>query len=114
MSYTPLAQYFLDLMRVRRIDSERELARQAGVSSPTINKVMNGGSVRADTLQTIADNLNLPVTDLLKAAGYNVEEKQDIKSRLVREIVRLMDRLDEDDQEEILAIARVKAERYQD
>ncbi|MDR1578606.1 MAG: helix-turn-helix domain-containing protein [Deltaproteobacteria bacterium] len=51
-------------IREKQMISVAELARKAGVSTQTINRVESGGSCRMDTLRKI-----------ILALGYSVEDK---------------------------------------
>ena len=53
--------------------SQRELARRVGISNSSLNDIENGRVAKPDPeiLKRIAEELNLSLQQLLKAAGYN-------------------------------------------
>lgn len=56
-----------NLKRFKGAQTERELARRLGVSSGTVNKILNRElNITITTLDKIASALGVDVTDLLK------------------------------------------------
>lgn len=107
-----LPDYLTELMYERRIDSQRELAEKAGVSQATINNILQGRMVKADTLRTIADNLGLPHEDILVAAGYLPPRGgQEEMDALARMIMAMLVKLPRHDKRDILALAQAKLAR---
>ena len=53
--------------------SQRELARRVGISNSSLNDIENGRVAKPDPeiLKRIAEELDLSLQQLLKAAGYN-------------------------------------------
>ena len=53
--------------------SQRELARRVGISNSSLNDIENGRVAKPDPeiLKRISEELDLPLQQLLKAAGYN-------------------------------------------
>ena len=59
--------------RVAKDLSQRELARRVGISNSSLNDIENGRVAKPDPeiLKRIAEELDLSLQQLLKAAGYN-------------------------------------------
>ena len=59
--------------RVKKGISQRELAKQTGISRSTLNDLINGKikKVDIDDLRKIAETLDMSLQELLKVAGYD-------------------------------------------
>jgi len=91
--------------------SQRELARHAGITSGTISNLISGMRGRGiASLTAIAKALNLPPTSVFRAAGVLPEEPEYIP--LLDEWNAVFYDLTPDDREEILDIARMKANKH--
>jgi transcriptional regulator with XRE-family HTH domain len=109
-----LPDYLFRLMRERHLDSQRELAKESGMSLGVINKILNGGRVKADTLEKLARGLGMPPEIIFQKAGYL--EDAPIPGGLSPLLIRIMsvfERLPEEDQDELLAMARLKLDRLE-
>ena len=63
----------IESARVEKGISQRELAKQTGISRSTLNDLINGKikKVNIDDLRKIAETLDMSLSSLLKAAGYD-------------------------------------------
>lgn len=63
----------IESARVEKGISQRELAKQTGISRSTLNDLINGKikKVDIDDLRKIAETLDMSLQKLLKAAGYD-------------------------------------------
>ena len=63
----------IESARVEKGISQRELAKQTGISRSTLNDLINGKikKVDIDDLRKIAETLDMSLSSLLKAAGYD-------------------------------------------
>ena len=63
----------IETARVEKGISQRELAKQTGISRSTLNDLINGKIKKAniDDLRKIAETLDMSLQKLLKAAGYD-------------------------------------------
>ena len=63
----------IEKARVEKGISQRELAKQTGISRSTLNDLINGKikKVDIDDLRKIAETLDMSLSSLLKAAGYD-------------------------------------------
>lgn len=59
--------------RIKKKISQRELARLSGINRSSLNDIINGKikKIDVDSLKKIAETLDLPLTILLRAAGYD-------------------------------------------
>jgi transcriptional regulator with XRE-family HTH domain len=106
---TELIRYLDSYMAEHHL-SQRALATQSGVASSTISRMMRGLPADAETYQKLADYLSLPLDSIYRMAGiFPAEESQ--REGIIRVIEHLAARLPESDQQEILAIIRMKIER---
>ncbi len=78
-------------MEARNWKSQRELADAAGVSQATINKLLKSGTVKAETLEIMAENLNVQLDELYRHAGLLPPEKSsNTRNRLPAEVEPLI------------------------
>ena len=63
----------IESARVEKGISQRELAKQIGISRSTLNDLINGKikKVDIDDLRKIAETLDMSLSNLLKVAGYD-------------------------------------------
>lgn len=63
----------IEFARITKGVSQRELAKQTGISRSTLNDLINGKikKVDIDDLRKIAETLDMSLSSLLEAAGYN-------------------------------------------
>ncbi len=63
----------IETARIEKGISQRELAKQTGISRSTLNDLINGKikKVDIDDLRKIAETLDMSLQKLLKAAGYD-------------------------------------------
>lgn len=63
----------IEIARINKGVSQRELAKLSGISRSTLNDIINGKikKIDVDCLKKIAETLNLSLKELLKLAGYN-------------------------------------------
>lgn len=54
------------LMATRDFDSQRELAEKANISRCTLNNALNGKSCADETVQKIANALNVSIDEILE------------------------------------------------
>jgi transcriptional regulator with XRE-family HTH domain len=59
------------MLRVKEISKEKGLtiaivANRMGIKPPALSRIINGGNTTTDTLQKIADALNVPIADLFE------------------------------------------------
>ena len=73
-------------VRIKKGISQRELAKQTGISRSTLNDLINGKikKVDIDDLRKIAETLDMSLQKLLKVAGY--DEMLDFDSQKRRKI----------------------------
>ena len=91
--------------------SQAELARRSGISPPQVSKIYNGSSEPGKvTLVAIARGLKLPAITVLRAAGILPEEPEYVP--LLDEWNAIFYELTPEDQQEILEIARLKANKH--
>ena len=83
----------------------------AGVANSTISRIMNGSPADPETLQKLADYLNLSVESIYRLAGILPETKNHSREELKSVIEHLFGKLSPNDQAEILDIIRMKIER---
>mgnify|MGYP002544212827 CR=1 FL=1 len=59
--------------RIKKKISQRELARLSGINRSSLNDIINGKikKIDVDSLKKIAETLDLPLTILLRVAGYD-------------------------------------------
>lgn len=63
------AKFVKQMMIVREID-QRGLARESGLSEPTITRLLKGKPFSSDTLGKLAEALGCHPVDLIDAKGY--------------------------------------------
>lgn len=63
----------IESARIKKGISQRELAKQTGISRSTLNDLINGKikKVDIDDLRKIAETLDMSLQELLKVAGYD-------------------------------------------
>jgi transcriptional regulator with XRE-family HTH domain len=93
-------------MEERRFSSERSFAQHVGISPRTLGRILDGEKVDPESLQKIAEGLNLPVENLYRRAGYLPPE--DVKEQVIREMEHLLRQLPEASQRRILDMVRVE------
>ena len=100
---------WLQLEREKRGLTQAKLASLAGLNRAVINKIENGQSKpTVETLQSIANALNLPDEVVFRAAGF-LRTPPD--TEYAEQILHLLRQLTPQEQEEILELLRFKAER---
>lgn len=100
---------WLQLEREKRGLTQAKLASLAGLNRAVINKIENGQSKpTVETLQSIANALNLPDEVVFRAAGF-LRTPPD--TEYAEQILHLLPQLSSQEQEEILELLRFKAER---
>lgn len=104
-----LVNYLQGVMDERHL-SQRAFALYAKVASSTISRIMRGLPADHDTLAKLADYLDLPIDSLYRMAGILPPEDNQ-RTAAIRLIEHLFKQLPEDDQAEIIEIARLKIER---
>lgn len=90
--------------------SDRQIANKAKISNSVISKARNGVSpIGFEALAKIAKAFDTRVSTVYKLAG--LLEEDEILSPEKAEFMKLLDTLSDQDQEELLAMMRVRAER---
>jgi len=93
--------------------NQSQLAKMAGISRGTISNIMNENrGIGEDSLLSIAKGLKLPAITVLRAAGILPEEPEYIP--LLDEWDAIFYELTTEDQQEILEIARMKANKHKE
>ncbi|SIS89046.1 helix-turn-helix domain-containing protein [Alicyclobacillus vulcanalis] len=83
---------FLARLRESQSLSQRKLAELSGVSSATISRIESGLiTPNPETLVAIAPHLNIPVEDLLKAAGYMTGQIENMPPPVEPELRKLIE-----------------------
>lgn len=90
--------------------SERELARRAGLSHSVISKARNGiQPIGYEACEKLSLAMNVPAETVFRLAGLLPSNgKSDPEGD---ELVEIFSQLDEDDQDDLLQLARTKVER---
>lgn len=68
-----LSEYLDGIAKNRGLDSTRKFADAAGIGKTTAAELLAGRPPRAETLEKVADNLNLPLARMRELAGLGVE-----------------------------------------
>lgn len=98
---------WLDAVMKDRNLKPADVSKLAGINESVLSKARNGGAtIGVDALTKIADGLEFPRVLLLRLGGWIPANESPMG--MVWEVQSLWDELDEDDQEEIAAILRVK------
>jgi transcriptional regulator with XRE-family HTH domain len=101
--------FWLQREREKRGLTQAKLAAKAGLNRAVINKIENGQSEPSpETLQAIADALNIPDEVVFRAAGYL---RSSANTEYQEELLHLFSQLSQDEQDEIIELLRFKAER---
>lgn len=103
---TALSAYLWRAIQERHFPSERAFALHAGISPRTLGRILRGKKVDPESLQLIADGLQVPVEDLYRLAGYLPPEEA--HTQLLHEIEYLLRQLPEADQRRILDMVRLE------
>jgi transcriptional regulator with XRE-family HTH domain len=104
-----LSEWLQKEMKIRNLN-QSELARLAGVTRSVISKLINQNSSPApETIESIAHALKLPPIVVFRAAGILPEEPEYVP--LLDEWNAIFYELTPEDQQEILEIARMKANK---
>lgn len=103
---TPFVRYLWQAMRERHFPSERAFAAHAGLSPRTLGRILRGKKVDPESLQLIADALQVPVEDIYRLAGYLPPEEA--QSQVLHEVEYLLRQLPEADQRRILEVVRLE------
>jgi transcriptional regulator with XRE-family HTH domain len=107
---TSFADWVRDQIKERNW-TQAELARRSGISPAHITKALNGERGFGEkSILAIAQALKLPATTAFRAAGILPEEPEYIP--LLDEWNAIFYELTPDDQQEILEIARMKANKH--
>lgn len=97
--------------RLNELDwSQNRLAKEAEISSAGMSKLMNGYAPSISMSKRLAKALNVETETILRLAG-RLSAKRNEPNPEVDELVILFDQLDEADKDDILAMARLKAQR---
>ena len=88
--------------------SQNELARHAKVSKASISDVMNGRRPGIEVCKAIANALDVPEKTILVLSGH-IEDHD--HSEELDELAELFAQLSEDDQDEIIKLARIKLKK---
>lgn len=93
--------------------SQRKLARKSGVSRQTVSNYESGRitNPEPEKLRAIANAFNRPEEIFLRAAGV-LSPKRKI-SPLEKELINLVKKLPEEEQQEMVDMIRWKVERHQ-
>lgn len=103
---------WLDALLRQRELNDNQLAIKAGISNSVISKARTGlQPIGYEALAKIADALYVPRPTVWQLAGYDRPAAEATPAR--DEWVGLFDLLTPDDHAELLAIARLKADRAQ-
>jgi len=87
-----------------------ETARKAGISHTPISYILNNGDQPTfETCKGLAQAFDIPITTVLAMAG--LIEKPPERTQELDEWMLLFDRLRDEDKDEMLAMARLKATR---
>lgn len=101
--------FWLQREREKRGLTQAKLAAKAGLNRAVINKIENGQSEPSpETLQAIADALNIPDEVVFRAAGYL---RSPADTEYQGEFFHLLSQLSPQERQEILELLRFKAER---
>lgn len=111
MENLTLADYLRATMEEFNYTSERSFALYLGVSYSTVNRILAGDKVDADSLIKIAKALHVPIETLYRLAGYLPPEEA--KTQVLREVEHLLRELPEADQRRILDLVRVEYKHHQ-
>lgn len=107
---TTLARYIHNLIEERQFPSERAFALHTGVSPRTVGRILSGEKVDPESLQKIAEALNIPVENLYRMAGYLPPEEA--SAVVLREVEHLLRQLPEASQRRILDMVRVEHKHH--
>ena len=87
-----------------------DLARGAGLDTGMVSRILNGlRKPSPETLTAFAKSLHLAPETVFRAAGLLPPEQE--LDPIDEELLNLFDQLDDEDQEELLALARMKLAR---
>ena len=105
MKIDALAYWLLEQMETRDW-TQRELARRSGIGKSTINRLVNRQVMpTVQTLRAIAQAINLPVSELIAAAGIEQVTLDEFNLHVL-ELASLANALPESDQQYLVEIAR--------
>ena len=104
---------FFDWLDEKEADlllNDRQLSLSAGLASSVISKARSGiQAISWDACDRIARALNVPSETVFRLAGLLPTEKEFDPE--IEEIMGLLEKLGEDDREDILKLLQTKAER---
>ena len=69
-----------DLIKNKKIISQKDLAEKMGVSTVAVNKWLNGGSIDDDKIPLLCETLNITPNELF---GYNNTELSDDEINII-------------------------------
>lgn len=75
-----IAEILNDLIKNKRIISQKELANKMNVSPVSVNKWLNGGSIEIDKIPLLCETLNITPNDLF---GFNNTELTDEELNII-------------------------------
>ena len=119
-----LQQWIREEMAARRLTTLDEVAWQAGVSRPTISRIMAGRDARGrayhpseETCRALAVWLGRTLAEVRYAAERTVAEPEQFTSEktvLQRRLLAVFDSLPPEQQEEVARIAELKRELWEE
>lgn len=104
-------QDWLNARMVERGLNQSDLARLMGKDRSFVNKLLGGHfGVTFETAKLLAKGLQLPLEEIMEAAGM-VQSRTSLDSLLDARIIAMFNELDPEGQEDILAMLQAKIDR---